>query len=313
MCGSRKACRREERFAVRRIGSLLLKGLLIVAAGLLAAYVVLALLARPAAERPFFTQQTQPPLVMAHRGGKGLWPENTLYAFEQAVALGADVLEMDIHSTADGVLVVMHDRTVDRTTDGTGPIHELTLAQLKALDAGYHWTADEGQTYPYRGQGVTVPTVEEVFAAFPNTPLNIEIKQTDPSITAPFCQLIRDYGLTDRVLVASFDDATIQDFRRRCPEVATAAAQNEMVALFALSKAYLEGVYSPAAQAAQVPEYRSGLHVLTPRFVDAAHNRGLQVHAWTINEEADMRRLLDLGVDGIISDYPDRLLRVLGR
>ena len=297
---------------MKRVGSILLKGLLLVVAVLLAAYVILALLARPAAERPFFAQ-FESPLVMAHRGGKGLWPENTLYAFEQAVALGADVLEMDIHSTADGVLVVMHDRTVDRTTDGSGAVHDLTLAQIKALDAGYNWTADEGQTYPYRGQGVTVPTVEEVFSAFPDTPLNIEIKQSEPSITAPFCQLIRAYGMEDKVLVVSFNDPTIQDFRNQCPEVATAAAQNEMATLFALSKLYLEGAYSPAAQAAQAPEYRSGLHILTPRFVEAAHKRGLQVHAWTINDEDDMRRLLDVGVDGIISDYPDRLLRVLGR
>ncbi len=298
---------------MKRIGCLLLKGLLTVLLALVGVYAILALTARPAAERPFFTQFDHAPLVMAHRGGKGLWPENTLYAFEQAASLGADVLEMDIHSTADGVPVVMHDRTVDRTTDGSGAVHALTLEQIKALDAGYNWTDDGGQTYPYRGQGITVPTVEEVFAAFPDMPLNIEIKQSEPSITASFCRLIRAYGMEDKVLVVSFDDPTIRDFRSRCPEVATAAAQNEMVTLLALGTFHLEAAYSPAAQAAQVPEYRKGVHVLTPRFVEAAHKRGLQVHAWTINEESDMRRLLDLGVDGIISDYPDRLLRVLGR
>ncbi len=280
---------------------------------LLIAYVVLALLAQPAGDHPFFTHSPSPPLVIAHRGGRGLWPENTLYGFEQAVALGVDVLEMDIHSTADGVLVVMHDDTVDRTTNGVGPVHSLILDELKALDAGHNWSADDGQTFPYRGQGIAVPTLEEVFTVFPNVTMNIEIKQADPSIAASFCQLIRDYGKTEQVLVASFDEEVIQEFRLACPEVATSASQNEVVVLFVLSKLFLDATYSPAAQAVQVPEYQGSLHVLTPRFVDAAHSRHLQVHAWTINDVVDMERLVALGVDGIITDYPDRLLKLLGR
>jgi glycerophosphoryl diester phosphodiesterase len=280
---------------------------------LIAVYVVLSLLAQPAGEHPFFAQFEQRPLVMAHRGGKGLWPENTLYAFEQAAAMGVDVLEMDLHSTADGALVVMHDDTVDRTTNGSGPIQSLTLEEIKALDAGYHWSADEGQTFPYRGQGITVPTLEEVLAAFPGVALNIEIKQAEPSLVEPFCQLIRQYGLSDRVLVASFHQETVEAFRQACPEVAMSSGEGEVIALFALSKLLLEATYGPAAQAVQVPEYRSGLHVLTPRFVDAAHGRGLEVHAWTINETPDMQRLVELGVDGLITDYPDRLMEVLGQ
>jgi glycerophosphoryl diester phosphodiesterase len=282
-------------------------------AGLAIAYLVLALLAQPAAERPFFARVGDQPLVMAHRGGRGLRPENTLVAFEQAVGLGVDVLEMDVHRTADGALVVVHDHSVDRTTDGTGRVDALTLAQIKSLDAGYTWTADDGQTHPYRGQGITIPILEEVFAAFPDMPMNIEIKPSEPDLGAPLCQLIRDYGMADRVLIASFHSEAIQAFRQACPEVATTASQNEAIPLFALSKLFLEGAYSPAAEALQLPEYQSGLHVLTPRLVDAAHRRNLQVHAWTINETEDMQRLLDLGVDGIITDYPDRLLAVLGR
>jgi glycerophosphoryl diester phosphodiesterase len=280
---------------------------------LLGAYVVLALLAGPAADHPFFAQGPRGPLVMAHRGGKGLWPENTLYAFDQAVALGVDVLEMDIHRTADGVLLVLHDDSVDRTTDGTGPVDALSLEEVKALDAGYDWTPDDGQTFPYRGQGITVPTLEEVFAAYPAMPMNIEIKPDEPSFAAPLCQLIRDYGVADRVLIASFHADAIQAFRQECPEVATTAAESEVIPLFVLGKVFLEGVYSPRTEAVQVPEYQAGLRVLTPRFVDAAHRRGLQVHAWTINDADDMRRLLDLGLDGIITDYPARLMEVLGR
>ena len=227
--------------------------------------------------------------------------------------MGVDVLEMDMHSTADGVLVLMHDDTVDRTTDGAGPVNGLTLDELKALDAGYDWSLDDGVTFPYRGQSITVPTVEEVFAAYPTMPMNIEIKQAEPSITKPFCQLIREYGMADKVLVASFHQETMNEFRLECPEVATATGEREVIVLFVLSKIYLDATYSPASQAMQVPEYRSGLHVLTPRMVAAAHSRGLDVHAWTINDVEDMQRLIDLGVDGIITDYPDRLMDLLGR
>jgi glycerophosphoryl diester phosphodiesterase len=287
--------------------------LLGVLAVLAAVYAIAALLSRPAAEYPFFARCEQRPLVMAHRGGRALWPENTLYAFEHAAELGVDVLEMDIHSTADGVLVVMHDDTVDRTTNGSGPIHSFTLDELKGLDAGYTWSPDDGQTFPYRGQGITVPTLEEVFNAFPDVPLNIEIKQEEPSMVAPFCQLLRKHDLGGHVLVASFHEATIDEFRATCPEVATSAGTSEIVALFALSRLFLEATYGAPAEAAQVPEYRSSLHVLAPRFVDAAHNRNLEVHAWTINEEEDLQRMIALGVDGIITDYPDRLLALLGR
>jgi len=285
----------------------------VIVAVLAAVYAILALLAEPAAERPFFAQFNQRPLVMAHQGGNGLWPDNTLYAFEHAVALGVDVLEMDIHTTADGVPVVMHDDTVDRTTNGTGPILSFTLAELKELDAGHRWTSDDGQTFPYRGQGITAPSLEEVFVAFPGMPMNIEIKQAEPSMVATFCQFIRDHNRADQVLVASFHEETIAEFREECPEVATSGGKSELVMLFVLSKPFAEAIWSPPASAAQVPEYEGSLHVLTPRFINAAHHRGLEVHAWTINDEDDMQRMIDLGVDGIITDYPDRLLALLDR
>jgi glycerophosphoryl diester phosphodiesterase len=291
----------------RKVGRFLL-GLLLVLVVFLG---IAALLARPVPSHPYFDGDQV--LVMAHRGGRGLRPENTLVAFQNAVALGVDVLEMDLHSTSDEVIVVMHDDTVDRTTDGSGPIHDYSLVELRSLDAGYHWSADEGVTTPYRGLGIVVPTLEEVLSGFPGILMNIEIKQSQPSIVAPVCQLIRDHGMVDRVLVASFDYDTIKAFRSACPEVATTAGENEVRLLYGLSLAYLGGLLSPGAEAVQVPEYFGNIHVLTQRFVDAAHGRNLEVHAWTINEVADMQRLLDLGVDGIITDYPDRLLGLLGR
>lgn len=271
----------------------------------------MAIMAKPLPDHPFFRQESV--LVMAHRGGRNLWPENTLYAFKNAVEMGVDVLEMDVHSTKDGELIVMHDDTVDRTTNGTGQVQAFTLDALQALDAGYRWTGDDDGSYPYRGIGVRVPTLSEVFTAFPETPMNIEIKQSKPSISEQVCRLIRDYQMSQRVLVASFNQETIQEFRSYCPEVATTTGENEVRLLYGLSLGYLGRFYPPPAQALQVPEFSGKIHVVTPRFIQAAHGRNMDVHVWTVNDPTDMQRFLDLGVDGIITDNPDILLTVLDR
>jgi glycerophosphoryl diester phosphodiesterase len=293
------------------MGSKVIRLLIGLSAIIAVAYALLALIARPVNDLPFFDQEAT--LVIAHQGGEGLRPSNTMAAFAHAVDLGVDVLEMDIHSTVDDVLVVMHDETVDRTTDGSGQIHSMTLAQLKMLDAGYYWTDDEGQTYPYRGQGITVPTLEEVFTAFPGMRMNIEIKQESPSIVEPFCQLLREHGLLDQVLVASFHETTISEFRSKCPGVATSMVASEIRILYMLNLVFLGGAFQAPAEAIQVPEYSGNQHVVTKRFVSAAQGHNIDVHVWTINEIDDMERLLNLGVDGIITDRPDRLLALLGR
>ena len=266
------------------------------------------------AEHPYFGGDTRGrPLVIAHRGGAGLWPENTLHAFERAAALGADVIETDVRATADGELVLIHDETVNRTTDGSGRVRQLTLAELKRLDAGYRWSPDGGQSFPLRGRGLTVPTLREVFAALPRTRFNIEPKQTAPSLAAPLCRLIREHGMQTRVMVAAFRDTAVEQFRRECPEVATSAGTAEVAGFLALQRSGLASSYGPRMQALQVPEWAGSLRVLSEEFVASAHARNLRVHAWTVNAESDMRRLLALGVDGVMTDYPDRLLKVLGR
>ena len=253
------------------------------------------------------------PLVIAHRGGAGLWPENTLHAFERAAALGVDVIETDVRATADGELVVIHDSTVERTTDGRGAVSRLTLAELKRLDAGFRWSPDGGKSFPLRGRGLTVPTLREVFDALPGARFNIEPKQAEPPVVAPLCRLIRERGMESRVLVAAFAGDTLERFRRECPEVATSASSAEVAGFLALQRTGLGATYGPPMQALQVPERAGALSVLTREFAAAAHARNLRVHAWTVNDEGDMRRLLGLGVDGIMTDYPDRLLRLLGR
>lgn len=267
----------------------------------------------PVSDHDFFKQPGSRPLVIAHRGGAGLWPENTIYGFERARDLGVDVIETDVRSTADGALVVIHDASVERTTDGAGRVGEMRLAELKRLDAGYRWSADGGRSFPLRAGGITVPTLEEVFAAFPGMRFNIEPKQDAPSLAEPLCRIIRKHGMTNRVIVGSFRQPVVDEFRRQCPEVATSASPSEVSRFLAMQKAGLGRAYSPSMQALQVPEYVGGLRVLTRDFVEAAHGRNLEVHAWTVNEAEDMRRLLEMGVDGMMTDYPDRLMNVLGR
>ncbi|MDX1662320.1 MAG: glycerophosphodiester phosphodiesterase [Candidatus Promineifilaceae bacterium] len=275
-------------------------------------YAVLALRAQPVAAHPFFEQLPEQ-AVIAHQGGEGLWPSNTLFAFERATALGVDVLEMDLHQSADGALVLIHDETVDRTTDGEGLVREMSLAEIKALDAGAYWSDDEGVTFPYRGQGLKIPTLEEIFEAFPAMPMVIEIKQREPSIVTPFCNLIHRYGREEDVLVASFHTQTMAEFRETCPGVATSGTEEEIRPFFILDRLLLDAVYEPQAEAFQVPEYSGSLHVVTRSFVEGAHEHNVDVHVWTVNDPEDMQRLLALGVDGIITDRPDLMLELLGR
>lgn len=285
----------------------------------IAVYVFFVLLAPPMPEHPFFARgEDDTVLVIAHQGGDGLRPSNTMASFEHAVELGADVLEMDIHSTSDGTLVTIHDDTVDRTTDGTGRVQDMTFEELQQLDAGYNWpTLTEAQAEiegnPYRDEGITIPSLEEIFQAFPDMRMNIEIKQQEPSIVQPFCDLLREYEMTDQVLVASFHQSTIEEFRDTCPEVPTSGVESEITIFFALNVAGLAGAYLPGSYAFQVPEYSGDLHVVTSRFVRAAAEHNIEVHPWTINTREDMERMLDTGVQGIITDYPDVLLDVLGR
>ena len=236
-----------------------------------------------------------------------------MLSFAKADELPIDGLEIDIHSTADGELVVIHDATVDRTTDGSGVVGSFTLVELKQLDAGYHWTNDDGKTFPFRGQGVTIPTLAEVFETFPHLWINVDIKQSEPPITKPFSDLIRQYKLEDHLFAGSFNGQTVKRFRQALPQAAKTASKNEVRWLFIVSWLRLPWLYWGNADALQIPEYEGNIHLVTARFVRAAHRNGVAVHVWTVNETAVMQRLLDIGVDGLISDFPDRVLKLLGR
>ncbi len=252
-------------------------------------------------------------LVFGHRGERGHYPENSMLSLQQAVAAGVDALEIDVHMTADGHIVVIHDDTTDRTTSGQGRVSAMTLAELQSHDAGYRFTPDGGQTFPFRGQGLVVPTLAEVFATFPNLWINIDLKQHDLRMIEPFVRLLHEQAVLERVVVGSFDGATLAAFRHACPQVPTAASEAEVRRLVVLSKLGLGRFYRGQAQMLQIPEFHGRIRLVTRRFVHDAHRHNMAVHVWTVNETEEMARLVALGVDGIVSDYPRRLLHLLGR
>jgi glycerophosphoryl diester phosphodiesterase len=266
-------------------------------------------------------------IAYAHQGGAWEAPSSTLFAIRRALAAGATAIELDVHATADGELVVCHDATVDRTTDGRGRIADLTLDQVKALDNAYWFIPGADVTpgrppgdYPYRGRAATDPdfriaTVREVLEAFPGVVLNLDIKQTAP-VVAPYeatlAALLGEFGRGDDVIVASFLDPATEAFSTVAPGVPTSAGTQATATFW---RAVREGTPLPdlAAVAFQVPERRGDLLVVDEAFVRAAHGAGIAVHVWTVNDAESMNRLVDIGVDGIISDVPTILAGELAR
>ena len=250
-------------------------------------------------------------LNYAHQGGAKEAPSSTLFAFQRALSVGAHALEMDVHATLDGELVVCHDATVDATTNGTGPIASLTLAQVQALDNAAAWPDLAGRAPAERSLGVA--TLREVLEAFPDVFLNLDIKQTAPDVEPyeqALAKLLLEYERTDDVIVASFLDAASDRFSSFAPEIATSAPTGATADFY---RAVQAGDRPPATRhvALQVPATYGDIVLVDEPFVEAAHERGMAVHVWTIDEPDEMRRLLDLGVDGIITDCPSVLADVL--
>jgi glycerophosphoryl diester phosphodiesterase len=281
------------------------------------------------------------PLNFAHQGGAKEAPSNTLYAFKRALKKGADVLEMDVHATSDRQLVVLHDSTADRTTNGTGRIDSMTLAQVKQLDAAYWWspgTVDCHSTVPgecdwvfrgvatgqkkppggYSANDFKIPTLVEVLQTFPGVYLNIEIKETAPE-TVPYerelAELLGAYGRGDDTIVVSFLDNATESFKAAAtvfaPNVSTATGTVETAAFYGTAENALPGAPNPRYQALQVPIVFEGIQVVDQDFVDNAKANGLAVHVWTIDDADEMAWLLDLGVNGIMTDVPSTLEKIL--
>jgi glycerophosphoryl diester phosphodiesterase len=253
---------------------------------------------------------TTRPRVFGHRGASGLVPENTLPAFAAAIDSGATLLELDVHASRDGGIVVFHDETLERTTDATGPIRERSLAELRNLDAGYGFTTADGSR-PFRGGGITIPTLDEVLVAFPETPLNVEIKQREPDIVAAVIGSLERHQATERVLLAAAEDDIMARVRAAAPPTLTGFSMGEAVEFYGRCQSGDFDGYRAPGFALQVPHHHEDVEVVNAAFVDRAHDVGLEVHVWTIDDEAEMHELLDLGVDGLMSDFPARIVGVL--
>jgi glycerophosphoryl diester phosphodiesterase len=265
-------------------------------------------------------------IAYAHQGGAWESPSSTLHAIQHAIDVGATGIELDVHATADGELVVCHDATVDRTTAGQGTIASFTLDELRAMDFSYWWIPGADVTpgrpaadYPFRGRAPAdrsfgIATLREVLEQFPGVVLNLDIKQTAP-VVAPYeeslARLLAEFARSDDLIVASFLDPATDAFRRFAPDVPTSAGTMATAEAWQAVQAGADLPESPAV-ALQVPERQGDLVIVDERFVAAAHRAGKAVHVWTINEAESMERLLGLGVDGIISDVPTTLCGVLG-
>jgi glycerophosphoryl diester phosphodiesterase len=249
------------------------------------------------------------PIAFAHRGGAALWPENTLAAFRGALGLGLRWLETDGHMTRDGVIVLCHDAGLERTTDGAGLVRDHTLAELRELDAGWRFSTDGGRSFPWRGKGLTIPTLEDVLALGDDVRVNLEIKQRAPSMARPLWDLVRRLGAEDRILVAAEQDPLVRELRAVSGgRVATSAGRREVTAFWLAVRTGLDRLLPIHYDALQVPVRSGRLRIVDERFIAAAHRRGIQVHVWTIDEPSEMRALVALGVDGIMTDRPDLLL-----
>jgi glycerophosphoryl diester phosphodiesterase len=250
------------------------------------------------------------PIAIAHRGGAGDAPENTVAAFDTAVALGFKYLETDAHLTRDGVLVAFHDDRLDRVTDRTGAIAELAVAEVEAADAGYTFSRDGGSTFPFRGRGLRVPRLEDLLVRWPDVRINVDPK-ADACIE-PLAALLDRVQAWNRVCIGSFSDRRLRLIRklgrgRACTSMGPRAVALARVASISGRMPRL------GADCVQVPTHRGPVPIVTERFVAAAHRAYLQVHVWTINEAVAIDRLLDLHVDGIMSDRLRLLLDVFER
>jgi len=253
------------------------------------------------------------PLIMAHRGESGNIPENTILALEAAVDIGVDVLESDIRFTKDNVPILYHDEDLVRITGKDEKVRKKKLDELMQFDLGYNFTTDVGRTYPFRGRGLTVVTLEEALKRFPDIILNLDIKDTFKEAPDEVARILLENQRTEKIMIASFHPRQLKRFRKKAPMIPTSAHPNEIrnFVIGTRAGAMRFFVRNIPYKAFQVPERSGSLQIVTPEFVKAAHYRDIAVHVWTINNKVDMERLLDMKVDGIFTDFPAVLRDVL--
>ena len=249
--------------------------------------------------------------IIGHRGAAGMAPENTLVSFDKALADGADFIEIDLRESKDGEILIFHDATLERTTNGEGEVQQWSLKELKNFDAGYWFTPDGGKTYPFRGRKTTIPTLEEFFTTFPKVKATIEIKEARPVFIERLVAGIKRFRKEEVILLATAKDEVMTEIRSQIRDqdltIATGFSYGEAAAFLNWVWDQKSGSFAPAGEALQVPCEYEGLRLITELTLKAAHELGIEVHAWTINKAEEMVQLIQLGVDGVVTDYPARL------
>ena len=253
------------------------------------------------------------PRVVAHRGDSAHFPENTLEAFSSAYKMGVDVIETDVHLSKDGILVIWHDETLDRNTNGTGRIEDHTLEELKTYDAGYTFTTDGGATFPFRGKGVQLCTLDEALKACPAQRFNVDLKTWGEPIVDAFIAVLEENQAKKRVVGASFHLANLKILRKKEPRIITSVSRIEVRKFLFLQKTrMLPKILHKSRQIIfQVPPSQGRTTVITPAFVKAMHKRNAIIQVWTINDKAEMVRLFRMGVDSVMTDKPALAMEVV--
>ncbi len=252
------------------------------------------------------------PLIMAHRGDSAAVPENTLLSFRRAIEIGIDFLESDVRLSKDDEPILFHDDNLQRVAGEAGTIRDKTLEELREIDFGYNFSPDEGKSFPYRDRNLRVVTLREAFQNLPNVPFNLDIKNKDVEAPAILAEVIKKNNRQDSVVVGSFHNAQARRFRELMPDVKTAASPSEVTRFVFTLKMRLLGLSKKLPyEAFQVPMKYGIITVVNRRFVQAAHDRGVAVHVWTVNERDEMAYLYKLGVDGIFTDRPAILRSLL--
>lgn len=257
-----------------------------------------------------FLKEGKRPLVIAHRGGAALAPENTLLAFRVAEKIGVDAIELDVRMTRDKKLAVIHDPTIDRTTNGKGRVADMTLKEVKQYDAGYRLKTKEG-SFPFRNKGVDIPALEEVFKTIKNVPLIIEMKDPSPLAEQEIAKLIKKYKMKNRVIVGSFNDESLKRLSAAAKSIPIGTGIKTVKMYLILQKLHLERLYPLDRHAVQIPTKAGDVNLASKDFIQSVQERNIAVHYWTINDQETMKKLIQLRVDGIITDYPHVLLKIL--
>ncbi|MBI2027705.1 MAG: glycerophosphodiester phosphodiesterase [Deltaproteobacteria bacterium] len=290
-----------------------MKNVLLIVLIVMAVFIVLRWIATPFTKiqtRKRVLSQRQPVEIIAHRGGSLEWPENTLLAFENSAPF-VDAIETDLHLTKDGEIVLIHDPTVNRTTDGKGAVADMTLLEIEKLNAGYYFTKDNGQTYPYRAMKVSIPTLKDALARLPKMKWILEIKNQDDHLEEKLVSILQENNLMENVIVSSEYHIVLERIHQRAPSIATGSSRKEIKRLVYLHYFKLLPFYKPMIDSLQVPPEHEGTVIITKTWVRAMHNKNLPIQAWTINEENDMKRLIEMKIDGIITDRPSLLKTIL--